>query len=324
MESLQKPVLASHEGSRPVVIICAAMSYNITMHNVSRGYSLYSGSKASGLKAKREFNQFRIALAGLIMFIVPAVGFAIRSNSIVVNTEIPIFRMMMRAPQWVHTLSAGIAVSFSTIGCIIVLVIGACVDAVLVRAKLRTQVSASGMHSEDSNTVHTYHMQIMRVVLRDVLIAIVPMAYIMAVKWIVMRPRPITAMGSAYLPKDPSFPSGHTSVAVCVAIMLVLIAGHLTQYRHMQCHAAIEQQEQYVLSAVHKFSAEHKSQRIYLPWLLRGVGVAIVLIVAYSRMVLGVHYPTDVFAAAVAYIAVAILVHTLLPRKEECDTVCVD
>lgn len=116
-----------------------------------------------------------------------------------------------------------------------------------------------------------------RVVCRDVVVSATPIVYVTGVKWLVERPRPITSVGSGLLPGDPSFPSGHTAAAVIVSVMLILTVRNLARKR---------------------FPDTEASERRVL--LRRAVIGAVVLVgaVACSRLLLGLHYPTDVMISA--------------------------
>lgn len=116
-----------------------------------------------------------------------------------------------------------------------------------------------------------------RLALRTGVLIAVPWVIAEAVKYVVRRPRPDpSALGHMLLPSPMSFsfPSGHTAFAAALgcAVVLVLAAGRART-------AAI------------------------------AIAAAVVLITAWSRVYLGVHYPTDVLAAMllVPLVAVAVL-----------------
>ncbi|WP_051209299.1 phosphatase PAP2 family protein [Propionicicella superfundia] len=92
----------------------------------------------------------------------------------------------------------------------------------------------------------------------------VPWAVAEAVKLVVRRPRPgsLFASGPVATPESFSFPSGHTAfaAALCCAVILALAPG--------------------------------RTRRVAIV-----VGVVIVLVTAWSRVRLGVHYPSDVVAS---------------------------
>lgn len=116
-----------------------------------------------------------------------------------------------------------------------------------------------------------------RVVCRDVVVSATPIVYVTGVKWLVERPRPITSVGSGLLPGDPSFPSGHTAAAVIVSVMLILTVRNLARKRFPDTEAS--------------------ERRVLLRRAVIGA-VALVGAVACSRLLLGLHYPTDVMISA--------------------------
>jgi undecaprenyl-diphosphatase len=93
------------------------------------------------------------------------------------------------------------------------------------------------------------------------------------VKLLVERPRLDSGQlhyPMAHFPTDPSFPSGHTAFATAYAVALVLFAA----------------------------STERGRQRAFM------IGAALVVVVALSVLIDGVHYPTDVLASLVYGLAV--------------------
>lgn len=116
-----------------------------------------------------------------------------------------------------------------------------------------------------------------RTVFRDVVVSAAPIVYVTGVKWLVERPRPITSIGSGLLPGDPSFPSGHTAAAVIVSVMMILTVRNLARKRFPD--------------------NETSKRRVFLRRAVLGA-VALVFAVACSRLLLGLHYPTDVMVSA--------------------------
>lgn len=98
----------------------------------------------------------------------------------------------------------------------------------------------------------------------------VPLIYVTVIKMVVGRARPPLHPLSE-LPHDFSFPSGHTASATVMTLALILFIRHLV---------ASQRRRDVMIAAI--------------------VG-AIVIIVAtgLSRLVLGVHFPTDVLASAI-------------------------
>lgn len=194
---------------------------------------------------------YAVSVAVLLCALTPLVGFLLRESSLVIAGETRVLVALSAAPQAVKAVSAACAMLFSTLGCTAVMVVLAIVEYRRVRS--------------------------VGVVARELVIALGPIVYITAVKWVVVRPRPVTSVGSAYLPGDPSFPSGHTAAAVAVATMLVLMLRHVADRR-----------------------------------LLAAGAVALVLVVACSRLVLGVHFPSDVMTSMIVCPAISFALWTLL------------
>lgn len=117
-----------------------------------------------------------------------------------------------------------------------------------------------------------------RIVFHDVVVSATPIVYVTGVKCLVERPRPITAIGSGLLPGDPSFPSGHTAAAVIVSVMMILTVRNLARKRFPDTGAS--------------------KRRVLLRRAVIGA-VALVVAVACSRLLLGLHYPTDVMVSAI-------------------------
>lgn len=123
--------------------------------------------------------------------------------------------------------------------------------------------------------------------LRGLAMAALPMAVVGLIKTIVDRPRPSTARGA--LMPDPSFPSGHTACSV-VVVSLALFALHVIDARIKDSRGLADTAPQ--------------SSRPPLIWrVLRTVQTVILVIVpfvvALSRVIYGVHYPTDVCTSLV-------------------------
>ncbi|WP_417564538.1 phosphatase PAP2 family protein [Microbacterium sp.] len=118
--------------------------------------------------------------------------------------------------------------------------------------------------------------------LRAGLILAVPWIVAEGMKFVVRRPRPDPADLTRMIVPDPmtfSYPSGHTAFVTALVCALVLSMAT----RRARVAASI-------------------------------VGGLLVLVVAWSRVYLGVHYPTDVIAAIIVVIAVALPLHAILTR----------
>lgn len=126
--------------------------------------------------------------------------------------------------------------------------------------------------------------------LRGLAMAALPMAVVGLIKTIVDRPRPSTARGA--LMPDPSFPSGHTACSVAV-VSLALFALHVIDAR-------IKDSRGLAGTAVQS----SQSPRLPLVWrvlrtVLTVILVVVPFVVALSRVIYGVHYPTDVCTSLV-------------------------
>ncbi|MGO5375169.1 phosphatase PAP2 family protein [Bifidobacterium thermophilum] len=126
--------------------------------------------------------------------------------------------------------------------------------------------------------------------LRGLAMAALPMAVVGLIKTIVDRPRPSTARGA--LMPDPSFPSGHTACSV-VVVSLALFALHVIDAR-------INDSRGLAGTAVQS----SQSPRSPLVWrvlrtVLTVILVVVPFVVALSRVIYGVHYPTDVCTSLV-------------------------
>jgi membrane-associated phospholipid phosphatase len=118
-----------------------------------------------------------------------------------------------------------------------------------------------------------------RAAARVAILIVVPWGLTDALKVVVMRPRPDAALLAHVLVAEPgtlSYPSGHTAFAAALASALVLVAAR----RHRVAAAC--------------------------------AAVVAVAITAWSRLYLGVHFPTDVLAAMLLPPVAAIAVHETL------------
>ncbi|MEE8727463.1 MAG: phosphatase PAP2 family protein [Bifidobacterium thermacidophilum] len=123
--------------------------------------------------------------------------------------------------------------------------------------------------------------------LRGLAMAALPMAVVGLIKTIVDRPRPSTARGA--LMPDPSFPSGHTACSV-VVVSLALFALQVIDVRIKDSRGLADTAPQ--------------SPRSPLVWrvlrtVLTVILVVVPFVVALSRVIYGVHYPTDVCTSLV-------------------------
>lgn len=105
------------------------------------------------------------------------------------------------------------------------------------------------------------------------------------------RPRPAVPHLDAYLPPTSSFPSGHTSAAVCL----------------------------YGLLAVLLLTGTKAPRRRWMRVLAVAVAVVGVLAVVGARLYRGAHYPTDVVASLLFASAWLWITLQLLPPERSCD-----
>ncbi|GAA3342337.1 hypothetical protein GCM10017714_30250 [Curtobacterium pusillum] len=112
---------------------------------------------------------------------------------------------------------------------------------------------------------------------RFLVVAAVSWLSVEPVKLLVHRPRPVLP-GIAVVHESWSYPSGHVALATAIVAGLVTVT-----------------------------AGRARAQVL-------AVGAVLVVAVAVSRLVLGVHHPSDVAAAAVWAGAVAVVVSALLPR----------
>lgn len=187
----------------------------------------------------------------ILCCIVPMIGITLRNSAIATARETSVLQTLAAWPTCLQDCSTVLAYLFSTVGCIALVAMLAMID-------LRIAGSA-------------------RIVCRDVIVSATPIVYVTGVKWLVERPRPITAIGSGLLPGDPSFPSGHTAAAVIVSVMMILTVRNLARKRFPDTEAS--------------------KRRVLLRRAVIGA-VALVGAVACSRLLLGLHYPTDVMISA--------------------------
>jgi len=178
----------------------------------------------------------------LLAVVIPCLGKALLVTSKERTYESSIVSWFHKSvPSVILSISKILALVFSTKGCIAILVLLAALSLFINK---------------------NWKMTIIQL-----LISLLPMIYIFAVKFAVNRPRPYIGL-NIKLPTDPSFPSGHTSAAVAVCVMAMLIL--------------------YI----------NKPSSIQFGLLFSAI---LVVIVAVSRIIVAAHFPTDVLAAAIIY-----------------------
>lgn len=178
----------------------------------------------------------------LLAVVIPCLGKALLVTSKERTYESSIVSWFHKSvPSVILSISKILALVFSTKGCIAILVLLAALSLFINK---------------------NWKMTIIQL-----LISLLPMIYIFAVKFAVNRPRPYIGL-NIKLPTDPSFPSGHTSAAVAVCVMAMLIL--------------------YI----------NKPSSIQFGLLFSTI---LVVIVAVSRIIVAAHFPTDVLAAAIIY-----------------------
>lgn len=193
-----------------------------------------------------------VIATAILCGLVPMIGITLRNSAIVTTRETRVLQALSTWPEYLHDCSTVLAYMFSTIGCIMLLVILAAIDMRITGNK--------------------------RIVIRDIVVSATPILYVTGIKWVVERPRPVTSIGSGLLPGDPSFPSGHTAAAVIVSVMMILTVRNWARKRFSD--------------------AEWDRVRVFHRRSAIGA-VALVFVVACSRLLLGLHFPTDVIASAV-------------------------
>jgi undecaprenyl-diphosphatase len=117
--------------------------------------------------------------------------------------------------------------------------------------------------------------------LRIGLMLVVPLLYMLAVKDIVNRPRPSFAGALGVAPHSFSFPSGHTASAVVIMVVLMYAT---------------------------------RATAVTVKWPVRILGGLVALCVAGSRLILGVHFPTDVLASLIVCPLIIATVSILFDR----------
>lgn len=178
----------------------------------------------------------------LLAVVIPCLGKALLVTSKERTYESSIVSWFHKSvPSVILSISKILALVFSTKGCIAILVLLAALSLFINK---------------------NWKMTIIQL-----LISLLPMIYIFAVKFAVNRPRPYIGL-NIKLPTDSSFPSGHTSAAVAVCVMAMLIL--------------------YI----------NKPSSIQFGLLFSAI---LVVIVAVSRIIVAAHFPTDVLAAAIIY-----------------------
>lgn len=196
-------------------------------------------------------NLLMMAATVLICCLIPFVGIELRDSVAVTSGETTILQALSAGPEYLRDFSAICAYLFSTVGCIALVSLFAMID-MRITGNWKT-------------------------VARNVVVSVAPIVYVTGIKWLVVRPRPITSVGSGLLPGDPSFPSGHTAAAVIVSVMMILTVRNWVRKRFSEL--------------------ETDRRRVYLRRTVLGAAV-LVFVVACSRLLLGLHYPTDVIISA--------------------------
>ena len=178
----------------------------------------------------------------LLAVVIPCLGKALLVTSKERTYESSIVAWFHKSvPSVILSISKILALIFSTKGCIAILVLLAALSLFI-----------------NKNW---------KITIIQLLISLLPMIYIFAVKFAVNRPRPYIGL-NIKLPPDPSFPSGHTSAAVAVCVMAMLIL--------------------YI----------NKPSSVQFGLLFSAI---LVVVVAVSRIIVAAHFPTDVLAAAIIY-----------------------
>ncbi|MBW3095166.1 phosphatase PAP2 family protein [Bifidobacterium sp. 64T4] len=213
-----------------------------------------------------------VIITAMVCLIIPFMGFRLRSSTNVAVAETDLLRALTAWPESLRDCSALLAFMFSALGCVAILAVLAVIDFRIVRS--------------------------IRTVIGDIIIAALPFAYVTGIKWLVERPRPVTAADSALLPGDPSFPSGHTAAAAIVAVMIVLTVRNAAYRKIGSMPGTAPGRADQSISTERRGSGAPSIVRTYEHRAV-AAGVAIVIVVACSRLLLGLHFPTDVLTSAV-------------------------
>ncbi|MBN9155770.1 MAG: phosphatase PAP2 family protein [Microbacterium sp.] len=128
-----------------------------------------------------------------------------------------------------------------------------------------------------------------RPAVRMLAVLVIPWGCAEIIKAVVQRPRPDAALLSTLIVAEPrsySYPSGHTAFAAALACAVVLVL----------------------------FRPHSRSRAVAV-----AAGALVVLVTAWSRVYLGVHYPTDVAASMFVVPVVAVAVHRLTAGRAMFD-----
>lgn len=224
-----------------------------------------------------------VIVTALACLIAPCIGFLLCNSNTFVSYETRLLIDLSSWPQWLHNCSTVFAFLFSTGGCMLLLGIIACIDFRFIPS--------------------------MRAVFSDVAVAASPIVYVTGVKWLVERPRPITALQSSLLPADPSFPSGHTAGAVIVATMIMLTARNAAHCR-MQRTEELRRHRGLVPVYGKNRGIGGSLESVYTRRALTACTILVVA-VGVSRLLLGLHFPTDVLTSAIVCPLISYAVWTI-------------
>lgn len=126
--------------------------------------------------------------------------------------------------------------------------------------------------------VMTWRKRSASTTLQYILMMGLPLLYITLVKLIVARPRPdLSVTVDSLVPNDYSFPSGHTAAVTVIATVLILSITTLT-------------------------STAWK-------WVIRSGSILIVIATGLSRLILAVHFPTDVISSLIVCPLLVVALH---------------
>lgn len=201
-----------------------------------------------------------LTATGIALLLVTPTGFLIKNNPTVRHYEMNMLTSLQSAPAAPHTASSLLAQAFSPM--------------VMVPVIAMLIIYVSWRSKDLSETLKT------------IMTAAAPISIVFIVKLLVNRARPSTTLGSQTA--DPSFPSGHVACAVAVSALFLLAM-----------RAANSDLPQTPNTALHITEAAGNKTASWMNTVIITILVLIPIVVAISRLILGVHYPSDVLTSLI-------------------------